>query len=74
MELTISGEALADCVRTAGGICQTRVDASNGAYVSFLGSYASMNGYVYAPEPSGTAMWLSAVASLAFIARRRRLS
>ena len=74
MELAINGEALVDCLRTAGGICETRVDASNGAYVSFLGSYVSSNGYVYAPEPSGTLVWLSALTSLAGIARLRRRS
>lgn len=74
MELTIYGEALVDCQRTAGGICQSRVDASQGAHVAFLGSYASQSGYVYAPEASGAAAWMAGVASLAGIARRRRRS
>jgi hypothetical protein len=74
MELTIGGEALADCFRTAGGLCRTRVDASQGAYVSFLGSYSSENGYVYAPEPSETGIWLAAIACLTGLARRRRLA
>lgn len=72
MELAISGEAQSDCVRTAGGNCRVRLDASHGAHVSFLGGYSSENGYVYAPEASGAGAWLAAVTSLAAIARRRR--
>jgi len=72
MELAISGEAQSDCVRTAGGSCRVRVDASHGAHVAFLGSYTSENGYVYAPEATGAGIWLATVASLAAIARHRR--